>query len=343
MSSSAEDGLAMNLSHASSETSDIVGDITVGVADISMPLDASEHNGIVAPPSSAAAAAAAFPPLNISANALLELVKDPRRQRQDKPGAAVLNGSKFFTDRRDVKSLETGTVLYHFSCKNQLIGWDLAAMKGVVNLTGFENELRDNFVPKFDVTPKSLSQYTSLIIKTSFLIPGIDVNKLADPAFMSSADYNEGCQPDGTQIWRDPPKSSYPEHCKTNTFRITKPIIPRIYSITVQFRVSRLTGADLISLEPLVGARLVSGLLLERTKRSVPPKKDATRTSKTVLLFTTDGVENGVIMTNITVILQSGFPRVIQGIVDSLGKRGKREAIETAIKTRRYLQKTIPL
>jgi hypothetical protein len=78
------------------------------------------------------------------------------------------------------------------------------------------------------------------------------------------------------------------------------------------------------------------GLLLERTKRSKPPKQDRTRKAKSVLLYTK--VPGGLYVTHLTVALQSSIPAIVVGIVHRFGGWGLAEVRETIGYTRQYLE-----
>jgi len=82
------------------------------------------------------------------------------------------------------------------------------------------------------------------------------------------------------------------------------------------------------------------GLLLERTKRSAPPKQDSSKKAKSVLLFTP--VEDGYLLHHFTVVLQSSLPIVIEKAIGTFGGWGVTEAMETACRTREYLRRTVP-
>jgi len=164
-------------------------------------------------------------------------------------------------------------------------------------------------------------------------MPKIDIEQLT-PELVASVEYHKCCEPENTFIWKD---------CnpKNTEFRITKPIIPYIYSLTVQFKVSRIADANTLrELSNLVGMNVTHGILLERTKRSVPPKQDSSRKAKSVLLFSP--IEDGYLLHHLTVILQSSLPFVIEKTISTFGSWGLGEAIETARRTREYLRRTIP-
>lgn len=133
------------------------------------------------------------------------------------------------------------------------------------------------------------------------------------------------------------------------TFRITKPIIPKVYNITVQFRVSSQLSDDSNvrrRLSQHIGTRIDGGILMERTKRSKPPKTDATRKVKSLLMYTDlgDGV---TLVTHLTVILQCRIPKPVAKFINYLPQKFQSwtlgEACETAYNTNRYLSQLIPV
>jgi hypothetical protein len=184
--------------------------------------------------------------------------------------------------------------------------------------------------------------YSFLLARAAYLLVGIDAEELLGPdegpVLLSSLAYQQACQPSGTHIWTD-----Y-ENMQPHNFRITKPIIPYVYDMTVQFRVSSLSSRrDVLQrLGHHVGTRVDGGLLLERTKRSKLPKEDLTKKAKSVLLYTDLG-QTVVLVTHLTVVLQRGLPDPVERLITYLPQKfqawGLGETCETARNTNRYLQR----
>jgi hypothetical protein len=222
--------------------------------------------------------------------------------------------------------LERGGALYSFSCgpHTQFSPYDADVVREIANLTSFEDEARDNCVPIY--YERDDPSYTFVIVKCAYLLPCSNMDWIT-PTVLASTDYQASCQPVGTDIW---------EQLKSDTFRMTKPIIPYLYSITVQFKVSSIPRHVLSRLSPLCGnIPLDAGLLMERTKNSKPPKEDFTRKAKSVLLYTR--IDGGVLVHHFTVVLQSSVPQILAHIVHTYGVYGLAETKETVVKTRAYL------
>jgi hypothetical protein len=222
--------------------------------------------------------------------------------------------------------LERGGALYSFSCgpHTQLSPYDAVVVREVANLTSFEDEARDNYVPIY--YERDDPSYTFVIVKCAYLLPCSNMDWIV-PTVLASTDYQASCQPAGTDVW---------EQLQSDTFRMTKPIIPFLYSITIQFTVSSIPMDVLSQLSPLCGnVPLDAGLLMERTKRTKSAKKDFNRKAKSVLLYTR--IDGGVLLHHFTVVLQDSIPQILAHIVHRYGVCGLAETKETVGKTRAYL------
>jgi hypothetical protein len=160
------------------------------------------------------------------------------------------------------------------------------------------------------------------------LLPGgqDDILELLTPQRLASIEYQKACQVHGTFLWQDV--------TEPDTFRMTKPILKFVYSITVQFRVSALSQDTLEKLSRLVGAPLHHGLLLERTKRRHRP--DRTIKAKSILLYSK--VQGGILVQHLTIVVQSSLPLIIQQVIHRFGGWGIAETFETCQRTRQYLR-----
>ena len=269
---------------------------------------------------------------------------------------------------QNIHILENGGVLFSFICGHTLQEYESDMVDSMINLSGFQDETKENYVPKFSykeyieeqqqqqssrnsssthsasTTASSRSSgskkspsYTFLLARCGYLLTGINLTEMmSNPSLLATLDYQRSCQPEGTKIWDDYDKMD------PNNFRITKPIIPYIYSFTIQFRVSRVDNADeLERLSKHLRIPVDGAIVLERTKRSVPPKEDATKKTKSVLVYTDLG-HGVVLVTHLTVMVQSGLPEVVERILGSVGSWGLGETAETAWRTRKYLQEKLP-
>jgi len=267
-----------------------------------------------------------------------------------------------YTVPENLRTMEDGGCLFSFVCNHKLTPYQAEMVDSFVNLSGFDDEEKENFVPKFHyseymkqrrqeleqesdtASSKSggskngrLPNYTFLLARCGYLLTGVDfAEMIANPTLLTTLDYQRACQPEGTKVWED-----Y-DLMGPDNFRITKPIIPYIYSFTIQFRVSRVKNPeDLQRLSKHLGIPVDGAIVLERTKRSVPPKEDATKKTKSVLVYTDLG-QGVVLVTHLTVMLQCGLPEVVERIIGTVGQWGLGETAETAWRTRTYLQKKMP-
>ena len=232
----------------------------------------------------------------------------------------------YYGSRDNLQFLENGGAFYSFTCRTYLTPYESDMMRTMANMTSFEDEQKENSVPGFDVANiHDIEKYTFVIQKAAYLLPGVHLHDLT-PDLLSSTDYHLNCQPCGAEIW---------DHKDPNTFRFTRPIVRHVYYMTIQFKVSQIEGNDLIALSKLMGIRVDHGILMERTKRSKPPKVDGTAKAKSILCYTS--VSGGVLVTHATVILNTAIPSAVSGEINTFGSLGLRETCETAEKTRQYL------
>jgi hypothetical protein len=277
---------------------------------------------------------------------------------------------RLYSDPENLSTLESGGCIFSFVCNHELSKYEASMVDAIINLSGFEDEVAENGVPHFEYaeyeeqhrlaeaadrsswhskSPSSSSQsslssrsakhpkYTFLLARCGYLLTGFSLEELlADPQIITSLDYQKACQPAGTEIWDDF------DRMDADNFRISKPIIPKVYKFTVQFRVSRVQDEnELRHLSEVLHIPVDGAIVLERTKRSKPPKEDATRKIKSVLIYTDLG-SGVVLVTHLTIMLQMGLPWVIEGFLGKIGRWGLGETAETAWRTRKYLQAKLP-
>lgn len=238
-------------------------------------------------------------------------------------GVVLESHSDFYSDSNNLKTLQEGGVLFSFSCPHSCNDFEEKMVDCAVNLTNLPPEYREELT--------SWHKYTVVLSRCSYLLPGVDIEKMCNPEFLASEDYHHACQPTGTKVWEPDDKT---------TIRITKPVIPHLFYLTVQFKVSKVNESDLDTLSALVGTPVHGALLLERTKRNAK-RKDPTRMGKSILLYTK--VKGGILVNRITVVLQSSIPLLISMAMNKFGSLGLGEACETVKKTREYTRASIPM
>jgi hypothetical protein len=255
--------------------------------------------------------------------------KDIDPQSENIGGKLAESHADYFSDPSNITHFNEGGVIYGLTCPHTLQPFEKEFVKRVGNLSCFPDETVENYVPHIgNDMDNLLNEFTPVLVRAAYILPGVSLQQVCDPIELASSCYQKANQPTGTTIWEE-------SWLAEDTFRMTRAIIPYVYYITIQFKVSKLNDPEVLSeLSTLVGTRVDGGLLLERTKRSVPPKEDRTRKAKSVLLYTK--VEGGVLVNHLTVILQSSLPSMIEAVIDSFGSMGLAEACQTTRKTRKY-------
>eukprot|EP01063_Lacrimia_lanifica_P011915 TRINITY_DN18583_c0_g1_i1.p1 TRINITY_DN18583_c0_g1~~TRINITY_DN18583_c0_g1_i1.p1 ORF type:complete len:467 (+),score=129.03 TRINITY_DN18583_c0_g1_i1:45-1445(+) len=231
--------------------------------------------------------------------------------------------------------LEKGAALFGFACKQgtQLSQEERAMCNLIINKSAFDDEVEACRVPKIDCSNLTPDQkgMTFLLVRSVYLAPNVHPDVINLDRFVTP-EYHRACQPDGTKVWSDCVAKG-----DLNTFRITKPIIPLIFKMTVQFRCSEIKKADLPAISQLWGGvRVDRGILLERTKRDLS-KGDMTKKCKSLILYHGLPDNRGTVVSVMSFIVNSQLPRVVASLLDKVGSMGTAECIETASKTRRYL------
>eukprot|EP00051_Salpingoeca_urceolata_P027401 m.481355 g.481355 ORF g.481355 m.481355 type:complete len:384 (+) comp22138_c0_seq1:262-1413(+) len=250
----------------------------------------------------------------------------------------VVAGERWNALRSDefVRALNSGGAIFNFASRvaSSLTEEERRVAAHIVNLTAFEDEARDNLTPQVDMLDNTFaSTVTAIMVKATYILPGVKAGDIT-PEMMASVEYQRSCQPGPPTVWDD---------CKEpTTMRFTKSIIPYVFKITIQFRVSELGPEDLDALGAIDGVPVHYALLLERTKRN-KTYQDGTLKVKSVLLYHDIADGGGVLVTNLTVVLNTKIPTVAAAVLDNLGGFASKEAAETAQKTRAYLTKKLGL
>jgi hypothetical protein len=225
--------------------------------------------------------------------------------------------------------LTQGNSYFGFLCKpaSKLNEHDTVQLETIVNLTGFEDELRDNGAPRLHVRDaQEMSKYTIIMVKAMYVLPGFELTNMTRP-IMASLDYQRNCQPGNPKFWDD---------CDEPwTFRETKPLIRFVYSMVIQLRVYEITDPEVLrSFRVLDGLLPEKVMLLERTKRD-KNKADSTLKCKSLLLYYR--ITGGTLVTNITTVVNTSIPNVVAALVNNFGSSGAKEVGDTAVMTREYL------
>mmetsp|Transcript_9124 Transcript_9124/g.13448 ORF Transcript_9124/g.13448 Transcript_9124/m.13448 type:complete len:311 (-) Transcript_9124:151-1083(-) len=239
----------------------------------------------------------------------------------------------FFKDKKSIHWLNKGDTLFAFKCAvgDTLSKEDQHVVAKVVNVSSFDDEVEENNVPHFDPYNKEQAkEFTCIITKVAYLLPDIPLDALT-PTSMTNVNYHKRCQPGNPTIWDDV--------AAPDTFRMTKKVIPLIFSITIQLKASEVVKKEhlqtLHQLCPSQKFEIDKALLMERTKRN---KKvvDATRKAKSVLLYTK--VDGGLLVQHYTVVLNSFIPSFAAAVLNNGISYGAAEAAETASLTRKGLK-----
>eukprot|EP00760_Papus_ankaliazontas_P029916 PhM_4_TR4528/c0_g1_i1/m.71952 len=252
--------------------------------------------------------------------------------------AMSLRGLNFLHEggERCLHHLQHGGAVCAFLCKtlSTLELNERAAVHSFINLSGFDDEVAENHVPYIDtMSDADAGKYTTIVTKSMYLIGGKCSAAFFTPERVATHDFQDECQPGSKTISPDE-RQCY--------FRFTKEIIRFVFKMTVMFRVVEIRDEErLAEIQQFVDPELHHMpidrvLLLERTKRVVS-KVDATAKVKSLLVYR--NVPNGVLVTNLTCVLNTSIPAVLSRVVNNLGSMGAAEVAETAHRTRAYVKK----
>jgi len=249
--------------------------------------------------------------------------------KNDSP-VEYIEGYNYLDTSKKVMSLSRGKTFFTFACQSgkTLSDREIDHVDYIVNLSGFKDELADNGIEFVNIRNKEeAALYTVAIVKNAYMLP---YTKLEDftPELLCSQDYLHGCMPGPPKIWKEVPDNTH--------FRITKTIIPWVFNMTIQFKVSVLDPKHYPSLSQIDNCPVHKAIILERTKRD-KTVQDATKKAKSVLLYTK--VEGGTLCRNITICLNSFVPNFVVPFIDTLGSLGSKETKETAVMTRNFFKK----
>jgi len=241
----------------------------------------------------------------------------------------------FLDDPANWPRLETGHSVFTFACRTggKFTDADRMMASSIINLSSFASEEVDNLVPYINVgDDEDIRQYTVVMIKAMYILRGVTVDDLG-PDLLASREFQKACQPGSPKIWDDV--------TDPHVFRMTKPIIPLIFSITVQFQASEITdpavrktlSANIDHLEPCTRC-----LLLERTKRN-KEHIDSTAKVKSVLMY--HPIQSGILVSHLSVVCNTSIPQVAAAVLQNLGTLANSEIAETSYRTRRYFRRKL--
>jgi len=231
--------------------------------------------------------------------------------------------------------LSRGECFMNFACKpaGSLSEQERAFANLVIGLDSLDAKQKGE-APKIDLyNPDDCTQYTLILTRASYLLPEIDLSKIT-PQFIASEPYQKGCLPGSPYLW--PREGTSDEAMRT--FRMTKPLIPYVFSIVIQMRTSIISDPDTLkSLEEIDNEKIAKAVLLERSKRTVGSKDDSTAKVRSILLYYELPSGGGVLVTNFTVVCNTTIPKIVASVVQSFGSRGASEIEETAHRTRKFI------
>jgi len=230
--------------------------------------------------------------------------------------------------------LQSGATVCSFACKtfSELYDVERKLINSFINVSSFADESTENFVPKVDAySMDDTKQFTAILAKTMYIVPNVTADMFTRN-LLASFEYQNACQP-GNKVISPDESPGY--------IRFTKTIL-HMLSITAMFKVSQVTDEAALGeiqrcmdpeLHPIMSLDRV--LLLERTKRT-SSKIDATAKAKSILLYRT--LPHGVLVTNMTCVLNTSINSLMSRVVNNLASMGSSEAAETAQRTRAYFQ-----
>eukprot|EP01065_Artemidia_motanka_P025740 TRINITY_DN30701_c0_g1_i1.p1 TRINITY_DN30701_c0_g1~~TRINITY_DN30701_c0_g1_i1.p1 ORF type:complete len:570 (+),score=168.22 TRINITY_DN30701_c0_g1_i1:57-1766(+) len=273
---------------------------------------------------------AAAPRRKLPANLAAGLGQGPAPSR-------VMSRWDFLKDPADIDYLAQGGAL--FACcaspGNVLRDVECGMIAQYIDFTSFDDELRDNGVVKVDMgNVADLADHIFLLSKAQFLLPPNVEAGFFTPSSYASTVFQKAIAPSGVRVFssgqiKDRDGRRY---LGDDTFCVKKEVIPWVFSITTQFKVSVLSAHQLKIAEVLAdGLPLQYGLLFERTKQD--RGQDATKKAKQVLLF--HHLEGGgLLVTHVCFSIFTHLPSVAQKLIDKIGARGASETAESTQKMR---------
>jgi len=244
------------------------------------------------------------------------------------PKGIVMPSWDFLTDENSSKLLCDGLALFRFLCRpcTKLNEDDKAMTRKLINISIFHDEVAENNVPSIDVDDvSSMAKYTAVYVKANYILPGIAVTDITAD-LLGSLEYHKSCQPGKPKFSEDVTEK--------NTIRFAKIIVKFIWTLNIQLKIWEIPAERMQEFRDIDGLVPSKVIVMERTKRN-KANIDSTRKCKSFLFFYP--VTDGVLMSHITLTLNSAIPNFIAAIMNNFGGQGCKEAAETAFMTRRYL------
>ncbi|KAI5691896.1 hypothetical protein MNV84_02291 [Leishmania braziliensis] len=236
----------------------------------------------------------------------------------------------FLSVKSATAALNEGRCIFRFMCGSlaEADSETMGIVDAIINLSSFADEVTENNTPKVDVhDSKDMTKYIGIHVKAMYMLPGIMLKDITKNLVVST-EYQKACQPSENKV----------QDCDIeDTFRLTLTVIRFVFSLTIQFKVSEITDpAVLLSLSVCDGIVPGKVIMLERTKRNIE-KVDATAKVRSLLLYYP--VNDGVLVNNHTVVLNTSLPKVVSKIMNTFGSHGAAQSVQTAKLTREYLLK----
>lgn len=246
----------------------------------------------------------------------------------DKSSSIVVKDTwNFLSSPLRIQQLNEGLTLFNLVCKvgSELAEDHQAFINTFANISGFEDEIVENNVPHVDACDKAaMSPYTVVLTKSMYMLPNLSINDITAKLLTSQA-YHLACQPGKPFI--HPPVTP-------GTFRMTKTLVPIVWKMTIQFKVSEICVDKAAAIGAVDDVPPDKVMLLERTKRNIH-KTDGTRKVKSLIMY--NSVPGGLLVRHSTVALNSMIPSYAASLVNNLASFGAREAYQTVNLTRTKL------
>eukprot|EP00756_Hemistasia_phaeocysticola_P056338 Hpha_TRINITY_DN3244_c0_g1::TRINITY_DN3244_c0_g1_i2::g.185757::m.185757 len=254
----------------------------------------------------------------------------------------ILNAWDFLGSDEGRKLLQDGNSL--FACVaapgKVLSDVERAMVATYIDFSCFGDEFEENGVLPVDMgNDKDLADHIFLLTKGMYLLPPGTNPESFTPGLWSSVDFQRSIAPAGCKVHdkvrdRD---GKVIDASTAHTFCTSREVIPWVFSVTTQYKVSVVPKTQLETLGPLVGGGGISlryALLLERTKQD--RGQDPTKKAKQVLLYHAlpDG---GLLVTQVSFSVFTSLPSVVRKVIDKIGVKGATELGEYVTKLRKKL------
>eukprot|EP01065_Artemidia_motanka_P011250 TRINITY_DN1604_c2_g1_i1.p1 TRINITY_DN1604_c2_g1~~TRINITY_DN1604_c2_g1_i1.p1 ORF type:complete len:658 (+),score=221.77 TRINITY_DN1604_c2_g1_i1:116-1975(+) len=210
-----------------------------------------------------------------------------------------------------------------------------AIVASYIDYSAFKDERAENGVCPVDMgSEQDVNDHIFLLTKGMFLLPHGTTATSFTPERWSSVEFQKSIAPAGCKVHPKVRNRDGKVIESKDTFCCSKEVIPWVFSVTTQYKVSVIPAHKLAPLSALAGGvPLVHGLLLERTKQD--RGQDATKRAKQVLLFH-DVQGGGLLVTQVCFSVFTSLPSVVRKVIDKIGAKGATELSEMAAKLREH-------